>query len=410
MDRPLNAACRERGFRYSQLIAGLEKIGCELDRRTLAEMAVLDPTGFDADRRARSARPWACRSRPRSRDAVTAAVPLDAFRGRTRAPACRRGGRPLRRRRCLPHSKRARVEFVGARSGRLKSIQKLLGGLDAADKPAGGRLFNDAKNAITALLAAAQDRMADRAAGPAAAIDVTLPGERRAARASAPDHADDPAGAGDHGSARLRERRWPRGRGPVAQLRGPGDRARASGPRSARQLLPRRGPRGRPAAAAVADEHGADPRDGEAGAAAADRVARPRLPSRHRRRHALPDVPPGRGPARRAGHHDGPPQERAADVRLELPRRRRAGAFPALVLPVHRAERRGGHGVGRPLGRDGGRRHGRPRRARGRGLRPRLGLGIRLRPRRRADRRPPLRGRRHPRLLPKRCQVPEAVP
>jgi ribosomal protein L20 len=30
------------------LIAGLEKIGCELDRRTLAEMAVVDPTGFDA--------------------------------------------------------------------------------------------------------------------------------------------------------------------------------------------------------------------------------------------------------------------------------------------------------------------------------------------------------------------------
>ena len=44
----LNAACRERGFRYSQLIAGLVEIGCELDRRTLAEMAVLDPTGFDA--------------------------------------------------------------------------------------------------------------------------------------------------------------------------------------------------------------------------------------------------------------------------------------------------------------------------------------------------------------------------
>ena len=43
----INAACRERGLRYSQFIAGLEKIGCELDRRTLAEMAVLDPTGFD---------------------------------------------------------------------------------------------------------------------------------------------------------------------------------------------------------------------------------------------------------------------------------------------------------------------------------------------------------------------------
>ena len=44
----INAACRQRGIRYSQFIAGLEKIGCELDRRTLAEMAVLDPTGFDA--------------------------------------------------------------------------------------------------------------------------------------------------------------------------------------------------------------------------------------------------------------------------------------------------------------------------------------------------------------------------
>ena len=44
----LNAAARERGIRYSQFIAGLEKIGCELDRKTLSEMAVLDPTGFDA--------------------------------------------------------------------------------------------------------------------------------------------------------------------------------------------------------------------------------------------------------------------------------------------------------------------------------------------------------------------------
>jgi len=43
----INAAVRQRGIRYSQFIAGLEKIGCELDRRTLSEMAVLDPTGFD---------------------------------------------------------------------------------------------------------------------------------------------------------------------------------------------------------------------------------------------------------------------------------------------------------------------------------------------------------------------------
>jgi large subunit ribosomal protein L20 len=44
----INAAVREHGLTYSQFIAGLEKIGCELDRRTLSEMAILDPTGFDA--------------------------------------------------------------------------------------------------------------------------------------------------------------------------------------------------------------------------------------------------------------------------------------------------------------------------------------------------------------------------
>jgi phenylalanyl-tRNA synthetase alpha chain len=71
----------------------------------------------------------------------------------------------------------ARVEFLGARSGRLKDLQKSLGGLAAADKPAGGRHFNDAKNAITACFEAAQARVAGGAATAAvAAIDVTLPG------------------------------------------------------------------------------------------------------------------------------------------------------------------------------------------------------------------------------------------
>ncbi|MFM7034709.1 MAG: phenylalanine--tRNA ligase subunit alpha, partial [Planctomycetia bacterium] len=70
----------------------------------------------------------------------------------------------------------ARVEFLGARSGRLKAIQKMLGGLDAADKPAGGKHFNEAKNAITSLLTAAQERLATGGAAAVEAIDVTLPG------------------------------------------------------------------------------------------------------------------------------------------------------------------------------------------------------------------------------------------
>ena len=71
----------------------------------------------------------------------------------------------------------ARVEFLGARSGRLKDTQKSLGGLAAADKPEGGRRFNEAKNAITACFEAAQVRVVGGAATAAvAAIDVTLPG------------------------------------------------------------------------------------------------------------------------------------------------------------------------------------------------------------------------------------------
>ena len=74
------------------------------------------------------------------------------------------------------HLERARVEFAGARSGRLKAIQKQLGALEAADRPAGGRHFNELKTAITAALEAAQTRLA-RVAAAADAIDVTLPGQ-----------------------------------------------------------------------------------------------------------------------------------------------------------------------------------------------------------------------------------------
>jgi large subunit ribosomal protein L20 len=43
----INAACRERGIRYSQFINGLTKAGIELDRKSLAEIAVTDPDAFD---------------------------------------------------------------------------------------------------------------------------------------------------------------------------------------------------------------------------------------------------------------------------------------------------------------------------------------------------------------------------
>ncbi|QGJ71064.1 50S ribosomal protein L20 [Planctomycetales bacterium 10988] len=44
----INAAARERGLRYSELINGLNKAGITLNRKTLSEMAIHDPTSFDA--------------------------------------------------------------------------------------------------------------------------------------------------------------------------------------------------------------------------------------------------------------------------------------------------------------------------------------------------------------------------
>ncbi len=44
----INAAARERGLRYSELVNGLKKAHVELDRKMLSEMAVSDPAAFDA--------------------------------------------------------------------------------------------------------------------------------------------------------------------------------------------------------------------------------------------------------------------------------------------------------------------------------------------------------------------------
>ncbi|MCE9552857.1 MAG: phenylalanine--tRNA ligase subunit alpha [Planctomycetes bacterium] len=71
----------------------------------------------------------------------------------------------------------ARVEFLGAKSGRLKAVQKGLGAIPPADKPAAGQRFNAVKQQVEAALAAAQERLA--AATTATALvgyDTTTPG------------------------------------------------------------------------------------------------------------------------------------------------------------------------------------------------------------------------------------------
>ncbi len=74
----------------------------------------------------------------------------------------------------------ARVEFIGAKSGRLKAVQKGLGKVDKADRPAAGKRFNEVKQAIEAAHQAAAERLASASRPTAAvrAVDPTVPGVR----------------------------------------------------------------------------------------------------------------------------------------------------------------------------------------------------------------------------------------
>jgi len=44
----LNAACKQRGLRYSEFICGCKKANIGLNRKMLSEIAIADPAGFDA--------------------------------------------------------------------------------------------------------------------------------------------------------------------------------------------------------------------------------------------------------------------------------------------------------------------------------------------------------------------------
>ncbi|MCC6123465.1 MAG: phenylalanine--tRNA ligase subunit alpha [Pirellulales bacterium] len=74
----------------------------------------------------------------------------------------------------------ARVQFVGARSGRLKDVQKGLGAIDKADKPAAGKRFNEIKQQIEAALEAAVERLSKQGAAKSTSseFDPTIPGVR----------------------------------------------------------------------------------------------------------------------------------------------------------------------------------------------------------------------------------------
>jgi len=73
-----------------------------------------------------------------------------------------------------------RVKYTGAKSGALKSVQKMLAGIDVKDKPAAGKRFNEVRDGIEEALSQASQRLGcsdqQESAGPV--FDPTLPGLR----------------------------------------------------------------------------------------------------------------------------------------------------------------------------------------------------------------------------------------
>lgn len=76
----------------------------------------------------------------------------------------------------------ARVEFLGAKKGRLKAVQKLMGKVDATDRPAAGKRLNEVKQGIESAFSDAEQRLAGGgdADTVASKFDITLPGVRPA--------------------------------------------------------------------------------------------------------------------------------------------------------------------------------------------------------------------------------------
>lgn len=73
-----------------------------------------------------------------------------------------------------------RVEYLGAKSGKLKEVQKGLGQVSKEDKPVAGKRFNEVKNRLEELFQSAADAITGGSGkkGKVEALDVSLPGKR----------------------------------------------------------------------------------------------------------------------------------------------------------------------------------------------------------------------------------------
>src|SRR5881275_1517989 len=78
----------------------------------------------------------------------------------------------------LPALEQAKGDWIGAH-GKFTALMKQLGSLPKEDRPAAGKLINQAKSELEAALAARREELELKAALPREPTDFTLPGRRR---------------------------------------------------------------------------------------------------------------------------------------------------------------------------------------------------------------------------------------
>lgn len=70
-----------------------------------------------------------------------------------------------------------RIDFLGQKNGRIRELQKLVGQVTAADKPAVGKRFNEVRTVVTEMLERRLKELSTRTSAAVTEFDVTLPGD-----------------------------------------------------------------------------------------------------------------------------------------------------------------------------------------------------------------------------------------
>src|SRR5687767_5970492 len=73
----------------------------------------------------------------------------------------------------------ARIQFLGDRSGRLKSLQQALGAVPKEDKPNAGKMFNTTKTALTEAFEERLLQVRNRAESGSGTVDLTMPARQQ---------------------------------------------------------------------------------------------------------------------------------------------------------------------------------------------------------------------------------------